>query len=49
MINKELSETKKHDMPCFCYIKKIVCYIWKNKIASFPYIVFVNANKLKLT
>lgn len=41
-----LTETIKYGMPCFCYKKKICCYLWKDKKTHWPYILFVEGKLL---
>lgn len=41
-----ISETVKYGMPCFCFKKKILCYLWTDKKTDFPYILFVDGNLL---
>lgn len=43
----EISETKKWGMPCFCFKKKMFCYLWTDKKTQDPYILFVEGNYLK--
>jgi len=33
-------------MPCFCYKKKMFCYLWTDKKTTEPYILFVEGNRL---
>lgn len=40
-LDEAISETQKYGMPCFCYKKKIVCYLWIDKKTEEPYILFV--------
>ncbi len=42
----EVTETKKYGMPCFCYKKKMFCYLWVDKKSQEPYILFVEGNRL---
>jgi hypothetical protein len=44
--NKEVSETRKYGMPCFCYQKKAFCYLWTDKKTTEPYILFVEGKAL---
>lgn len=37
----EISETRKYGMPCFCYKKKAVCYLWTDKKSKQPYLLLV--------
>lgn len=43
--DKDMTETRKYGMPCFCYKKKIVCYLWIDRKTEDPYILFVEGNK----
>lgn len=36
-----ISETRKWGMPCFCYKKKMFCYLWIDKKTNEPYILIV--------
>ena len=44
--NTNLNETRKYGMPCFCYGKKMFCYLWVDKKTNWPYILMVEGNKL---
>ncbi len=44
--NKNIIETQKWGMPCFCYKKKIFCYLWVNKKTNKPYILMVEGKYL---
>lgn len=44
--DKEIIETQKYGMPCFCYKKKMFCYLWTDKKTSQPYILFVEGKQL---
>lgn len=37
-----LTETVKYGMPCFCYKKKIVCYLWVDKKTLEPYLLMAD-------
>lgn len=39
-------ETRKYGMPCFCYIKKMCCYLWTDKKTDEPYILMVEGQLL---
>lgn len=39
-------ETLKYGMPCFCYKKKMFCYLWTDKKTDEPYILFVEGKYL---
>lgn len=41
-----ISETVKYGMPCFCYGKKALCYLWTDKKSGEPYILMVEGNRL---
>jgi hypothetical protein len=41
-----ISETRKYGMPCFCYKKKMFCYLWTDKKTDEPYILFVEGKHL---
>ena len=43
---QEITETQKYGMPCFCYKKKMFCYLWTDKKTSQPYILFVEGKQL---
>lgn len=40
-LDENVTETKKYGMPCFCYKKKMFCYLWVDKKTEKPYILFV--------
>ena len=44
--DEHMSETKKYGMPCFCYRKKMCCYLWVDKKTAEPYILFVEGSYL---
>lgn len=44
--NKDITETKKYGMPCYCYQTKAICYLWTDKKTNEPYFLFVDGNKL---
>ena len=41
-----LHETLKYGMPCFCYKKKMFCYLWIDKKTDEPYILMVEGKHL---
>lgn len=41
-----ITETVKYGMPCFCYKKKMFCYLWTDKKTDEPYILFVEGKHL---
>ncbi|WP_200976993.1 DUF1801 domain-containing protein [Echinicola sp. 20G] len=45
--DSEVSETKKYGMPCFCYKKKMFCYLWTDKKTNEPYLLMVEGKHLE--
>jgi hypothetical protein len=45
-LNTRINETIKYKMPCFCYGKKILCYLWKDKETNEPYILIADGNQI---
>ena len=45
----EVSETMKWNMPCFCFRKKMFCYLWTDKKTNEPYILMVEGKHLDHT
>lgn len=43
----EVTETKKYGMPCFCFKKKMFCYLWTDKKTDEPYILFVEGKLIE--
>ena len=41
-----VTETRKWGMPCFCYKKKMFCYLWTDKKTDEPYILMVEGKYL---
>lgn len=41
-----VTETRKYGMPCFCYKKKMFCYLWEDKKSNEPYILMVEGKHL---
>ena len=41
-----ITETQKWGMPCFCYKKKMFCYLWIDKRTDEPYILMVEGKYL---
>jgi hypothetical protein len=41
-----VTETRKWGMPCFCYKKKIFCYLWTDKNTYEPYILMAEGKYL---
>lgn len=46
-MHKNISETVKYGMPCFCYGKKHFCYLWTDKKTHHPYILMVDGNRME--
>lgn len=44
--DKDIAETRKWGMPCFCYKKKMFCYLWTDKKTDEPYILMVEGKYL---
>ena len=44
--DNHVTETQKYGMPCFCYKKKMFCYLWTDKKTDEPYILFVEGKHL---
>jgi hypothetical protein len=44
--DKNITETVKYGMPCFCYGKKQFCYLWIDKKTNNPYILFVEGKNI---
>lgn len=42
----DITETQKWGMPCFCYKKKMFCYLWTDKKTDEPYILMVEGKYL---
>jgi len=41
-----ITETQKWGMPCFCFKKKMFCYLWTDKKTDEPYILIVEGKHL---
>ncbi|WP_316751643.1 DUF1801 domain-containing protein [Pedobacter gandavensis] len=41
-----IRETRKYGMPCFCYYKKMFCYLWTDKKTDEPYMLMVEGKYL---
>src|SRR5690606_15172602 len=41
-----ITETREWGMPCFCYKKKMFCYLWTDKKTDEPYILMVEGRYL---
>jgi hypothetical protein len=44
--NHNVTETRKWGMPCFCYKKKMFCFLWIDKKTDEPYLLFVEGKHL---
>ncbi len=44
--DENITETRKWGMPCFCYKKKMFCYLWTDKKTNEPYILMVEGKHL---
>ncbi len=44
--DSNITETRKWGMPCFCYKKKMFCYLWTDKKTREPYILMVEGQYL---
>lgn len=44
--NDAMVETIKYGMPCFCYKKKIICYLWADNKTKEPYVLMSDGNRL---
>lgn len=44
--DNNITETQKWGMPCFCYKKKMFCYLWTDKKTDEPYILMVEGKYL---
>ncbi len=44
--DEDISETQKWGMPCFCYRKKMFCYLWTDKKTDAPYLLLVEGHRL---
>ena len=44
--DENITETEKYGMPCFCYKKKMFCYLWVDKKTHGPYILMVEGKYL---
>ena len=45
--DEHVTETQKWGMPCFCYKKKMFCYLWTDKKTNEPYIMFVEGKYIE--
>lgn len=43
---ESITEYIKYGLPCFMYLKKHICYLWRDKKTLVPYILFVDGSKL---
>lgn len=42
-----ITETRKWGMPCFCYKKKMFCYLWTDQKTDNPYMLMVEGKHLE--
>jgi len=45
--DKDITETRKYGMPCFCYKGKMFCYLWADKKSQEPYFLMVEGKHLE--
>lgn len=45
-LDKNVVETIKWGMPCFCYRKKMFCYLWIDRKTDHPYLLMVEGKYL---
>lgn len=43
----DITETQKYGMPCFCFKKKMFCYLWTDKKTDEPYMLMVEGKHLR--
>jgi hypothetical protein len=44
--DKNITETRKYGMPCFCFRNRMFCYLWTDKKTDEPYILMVEGKHL---
>ena len=44
--DENITETQKWGMPCFCYKKKMFCFLWTDKKTNEPYLLMVEGKHL---
>ncbi|MBL4704930.1 MAG: DUF1801 domain-containing protein [Flavobacteriales bacterium] len=44
--DENINETRKYGMPCFCFGKKMFCYLWTDKKSNEPYLLMVEGKLL---
>jgi hypothetical protein len=44
--DKNITETRKWGMPCFCFRKKMFCYLWVDQKTDKPYMLMVEGKYL---
>ncbi len=42
----DITETQKWGLPCFCYKKRVFCYLWTDKKSDEPYILMIEGKFL---
>lgn len=45
-LDERVNETRKYGMPCFCFGKKMFCYLWTAKKTKEPYLLMVEGKHL---
>ncbi len=45
--DNNFQEVLKYGMPCFCYDKHIICYLWKDKKTEEPYLLMTKGNLIE--
>ena len=45
--DSNITETMKWGMPCFCFRKKMFCYLWVDKKTTEPYVLMVEGKHLE--
>lgn len=46
-VDTRISETINYGMPCFCYHKRALCYLWKDKKTNEPYLLMVDGKDIE--
>ena len=44
--DKDITETQKYGMPCFCFKGKIFCYLWVDKKSNEPYFLLAEGKHI---
>ena len=45
-VDKEVEETRKYGLPCFCFRGKAFCYLWLDKKTKEPYFLMAEGKRL---